>query len=69
MTGPMPGRRRVWDKSRDCIGEVMPHPVPEHLLNPQAPRSVWLRPVGGGLEWTTLADEIEDVPRGQGHLL
>jgi hypothetical protein len=33
------------------IGEIMPNPIPAHLLDAAIPRNVRLRPAGGGCEW------------------
>lgn len=56
--GPTPGtahRPLVRDTATDRIGEVM-----EETGSGQNAR-VWLRPPGGGREWTTTAEDIQPV--------
>jgi hypothetical protein len=51
-TKPQP-RRLVRDLSNNRIGEVMAENIKGTRL--------YLRPVGGGLEWEAPADEVQDV--------
>jgi hypothetical protein len=46
-------RRRVRDLRNDRIGEVMATKLKGTVL--------YLRPVGGGVEWEAPADGVEDV--------
>ncbi|QOR55818.1 MAG: hypothetical protein YHS30scaffold324_50 [Catenulispora phage 69_17] len=46
-------RQRALDVRSGLEGEIMPSPYPDHLRGPDTPhRSVNLRPVGGGVEWS-----------------
>lgn len=49
---PVIARKLAEDTRTGTIGEVMPSAIPEHLLDPSADRTVSLRPVGGGCEWS-----------------
>lgn len=59
---PCPGGRpRALDTATGRVGEVMPNPIPAALCGSQPPRIVHLRPVGGGVEWTTTPDCLQPV--------
>lgn len=56
-----PPRQLVRDMATDRIGEIMPSPIPAGLCDGADTRTVWLRPVGGGKEWTTTPEHIQPI--------
>lgn len=54
-------RQLARDAATGRIGETMPHPVPAHLCDRRSPFAMRLRPVGGGLEWTTRSGYLVDA--------
>lgn len=60
--GRPPRRQLAYDGASQREGEIMPDVVPARLRDPNAQRSVRLRPVGGGYEWTADPDDITLLP-------
>jgi hypothetical protein len=65
MPATPPRRELARDTATDRVGEIMPDPIPARLRNPDSPRRVRLRPVGGGLEWTARSEDVELIPAEQ----
>jgi hypothetical protein len=58
------GRQRRYARDAEGrVGEIMPSAIPERLLAPGARRIVNLRPVDGGVEWATDADNLTPCDR------
>lgn len=57
MSTPPSQRRRVRDLLNNKVGEVMDDKFKGAVL--------FLRPVGGGVEWEARADKVKDLDRPQ----
>ena len=56
MPGAPPRGRLVRDTATDRVGVVM-----DVFYEGDRPVQIWLRPVGGGQEWTTSPEYLQDV--------